>query len=271
MQLKVVGTELDYKHQVAKSFGHAVSIYNTCAQLQQECARDLVSALQQLQYQIPQGVILEIGCGTGFITQELIDRFSQHALEITDISPPMLEFCQRNLDISPTRSPSIAFRQLDGEVLQADPNSYAAIVSGFVVQWFEHPLISLQRMIATLKPGGMLLISFPTDQSFPEWRQMCTQLNLPFTANALPNPQQLSEQLTSDVVKCVWYEKQICTTYRNAIDFFKGLKLIGAGVNRLNQHLSFQQMKALIHHWNQQQPDAIEVHHHIAFFVAQRR
>lgn len=271
MQLKIVeGTESNYKNQVAQSFGHAVSIYNTCAKLQQECAKDLVSALQQLQYQIPQGVILEIGCGTGFITQELIDRFSHHALEITDISPQMLEFCQSNLDISPTRLQPIAFRQLDGEVLQ-ESDSYAAIVSGFVVQWFEHPLISLKRLIAALKPGGMLLISFPTDQSFPEWRQMCTQLNLPFTANALPNPQQLSEQLTSDFVKCVWCEKQICTTYRNAIDFFKGLKLIGAGVNRLNQHLSSQQMKTLIHHWNQQQPGRIEVHHHIAFFVAQRR
>jgi malonyl-CoA O-methyltransferase len=256
--------EADYKYQVAHRFGHAAPAYNRWASIQQDCAKILVSILKY-QLEIPTGKVLEIGCGTGFITQKLIEQFPDRSLEITDISPEMLEFCQHNVLIA-NQHRSLSFRQLDGEMINT-PSTYAAIVGGFVIQWFEQSLESLQRLVAALKPGGVLLVSFPTDRSFPEWKHVCQQTRIPFTANPLPNPDYLREQLTNDLVKCTWYEKEFCMVYENAIEFFKSFKLIGASLNRYNQTLSTGQMRQLIHHWNSSSPNGIRVHYSIAFLT----
>jgi malonyl-CoA O-methyltransferase len=270
MQIPSIAAQrLDYKHQVADHFGHAVSTYNYAAIVQQDCAKGLVKILQDYCDQIPPGVILEVGCGTGFITQELVNYFPDHPLEITDISLDMLEFCQRHLHFPSPCSQPISFQVMDGESLSVSSANYAAIASGFVIQWFEHPVKSLQKMTATLKPGGILVVSFPSDRSFPEWRQMCQQLDLPFTANILPNVQELCQQLVSNSIKCIEYEKKIVLRYKNAIAFFKSLKLIGAGLNRSNRALSPRQMKQLIRYWDQQHPDGIEIQYHIAFLIIQ--
>ncbi|NJN88800.1 MAG: methyltransferase, partial [Leptolyngbyaceae cyanobacterium SL_7_1] len=250
--------ETDYKYQVAQNFGNAAPAYNRWASIQQECAETLISILRH-QSKIPDGEILEIGCGTGFITQKLIEQFPDRHLEITDISPEMLEFCQRNLLIA-SQPRSLSFNQLDGETVNTEA-VYAAIVGGFVIQWFEQPLESLQRLVAALQPGGVLLVSFPSDRSFPEWKQACQQTSIPFTANPLPNPGYLSEQLTDSSVKCTWYEKEFCLVYRDAIEFFKSFKLIGASLNRYSQMLTARQMRQLIHHWNLSSPNEIQVHY----------
>ncbi len=264
----IPGSKADYKCRVTDSFGQAASTYNHYATVQQECAEDLIAILRSWHPQIPAGPILEIGCGTGLITQKLIHHFPDRPLEITDISESMLEICQRNVPVAPDRVPSLSFRQMDGENL-IEATNYAAIVSGFVVQWFEHPVESLQKIIATLKPGGILLVSFPTQDSFPEWKQICQQIGLPFTANALPDPEFLSAQLSQGSVNCTWHRKNVQTTYSQAIEFFKSLKLIGAGLSRSQQRLSAQQMRQLIRYWNQRNPDGINVQYHIAFLVVQ--
>lgn len=262
-------SDVDYKHQVAHSFGHATATYNSYATVQQQCAQTLMAIFQSLQDQLPEGGILELGCGTGLVTKALLDLEGDRPLTITDLSPQMLACCQQTLNLTPAQRQRICFQQMDGEAISSRCDPYAAIISGFVVQWFERPLQSLQALIAALKPRGILLASFPTHQSFPEWRQICEQRGLPFTANALPNPRVLTAQLIREGVTCVWHEQTICTTYDQAIAFLRSLKLIGAGPNRAAQTLSPMQMKQLIHAWDQQSPGKIQVHYQIAFLVVQ--
>ncbi|MDX2216790.1 MAG: methyltransferase domain-containing protein [Oculatellaceae cyanobacterium bins.114] len=263
-------TNTTYKDQVVTSFSHATSTYNTHAIVQQQCAQELISLLRSRQKQLPEGPVLEIGCGTGFVTQELIHHCGDRPLKITDISASMLEVCQQNLHLTTKQQQRISFQQMDGEAYNSDEAAYAIVVSNFVVQWFEQPIQSLQKLIAALKPSGLLLVTFPTHHSFPEWQQICKQINLPFTGNPLPNPHYLIQKLTQKSVNCVWYEKEISTVYTHAIDFFKSLKLIGAGLNRCHQKLSPIQMKQLIRHWDQQHPEGIQIHYHIAFLMIQQ-
>lgn len=266
-------TARDYKHQVAQTFGDAALTYDSFATVQQQCAQTLVSLLQTLQPPIPQGTILEVGCGTGFVTQKLISCFPQHSFDITDISSDMLMQCQQQLLKSTHEGRSLSFQQLDGEMLPINSATYAAIVSGFVVQWFETPAQSLQNWVAALQPGGALAVSFPTSDSFPEWRQICQQLGLPFTGNPLPHPTAINQSLQSlsPAIACQWYEAQIPVMYRDAMDFFKSFKRIGAGLNRSSQPRSPRQLRQIIEYWNQQSSDGICVHYHVAFLIVQRQ
>ena len=252
------------KTEIAIQFGRSSTHYHSQAALQKTCADRLLSLLDF--HTVPEGKILEIGCGTGFITQGLVDRFFNRSLEITDLSAQMLSFCQANLDVSELKK-SISFRQLDGENL--DEDTYALIVAGFVVQWFQNPADGIQQLLKHLQPDGLLLISFPSGDSFAEWQAICQQLSLPFTANPLPDP-QLLQQIKIDGDRLHVETESIGTKFSSAADFFRSLKAIGAGINTTGKQLSRSQMKQLIQAWDRQSSGAIEVHHHVVYGLMQR-
>lgn len=255
------------KERLAATFGKAAPCYEDCAIVQRHCAAELVSILRNTKPALPEGTILELGCGTGFVTRELVNAFPDRTLEITDLSAEMLTYCQAQ--ISPLRHPSIDFQRLDGETL-ATERQYAAIASGFVVQWFNDVERSLKRLSRALAPGGMLVASFPTSQSFPEWKQMCEAVNLPFTGNPMPEVDMLCEQLNRDDLTCSYQERWMSTTHNRAIDFFKDLKSIGAGMGRSPYTLSSKQFRQLIDTWDAQSCSSIRVSYHVAFLIIKR-
>jgi malonyl-CoA O-methyltransferase len=258
------------KLKIAQSFGQAAATYHTQAALQQDCAAKLLALLDG--WDVPAGEILEIGCGTGFLTQGLCDRFPCHPFQVTDLSAEMLHFCQKHLQIARDRVP-VSFWQLDGERLEPEQR-YSLIIANFVIQWFNQPVETLQLWLDCLKPNGILCLAFPTCHSFPEWRQQCEFLQIPFTANALPNPLTLKESLSNRCQNLSLQEEVFCTTHGGAIDFFRGLKAIGAGVNTRERSIAASELKRLIQHWDdsvkQNQDSILHAHHHVAFLLIQR-
>jgi malonyl-CoA O-methyltransferase len=273
--MKSVSTQPVFdKQQIAAQFGHAAATYQAQAQLQNQAGDRLLQLLDISPFEIPDGPILEIGCGTGFITQRLVQRFPWRSLHITDLSSDMLRFCQSQIRCSPAQQRLLSFQQLDAEDLDPlCPNtptaSYALIVGGFVIQWFQHPIQSLRALLARLKPGGVLLLSFPTCQSFAEWQQMCQQLDLPYTANQLPAP-DIMKYAMSDDDQAYFIDESFLTSYANVRDFFRSLTAIGAGHSQTGKQLSLSQMRRLVKNWEQQRPEKIEVHYYVRFTAIQR-
>jgi malonyl-CoA O-methyltransferase len=261
-------TKSSKKEKIADNFSKGVNNYFCHSQVQKKCAEKLLKMLQNHTYSLPNGSILEIGCGTGFVTQGLIKQFPNRFLDILDISPEMLKYCQKNLEISDLQREFIQFRTMDGEKIKADKNTYAAIVSSFTVQWFQDIVNSLNRLIKTIKPEGILLVAFPNDKSFPEWKNVCQELNLPFTRNQLPNTIDLVKKLPIQTTKTYVKEEKITMNYNNAADFFRSLKIIGAGLNLRQEKLSNSEMKQLINYWNNHcYPNNIEVTYDVTFLM----
>jgi malonyl-CoA O-methyltransferase len=253
------------KQRIARQFGQAASVYNTDAKLQYQGAQQLLDLIQNYQSAIPSGGILEIGCGTGFITQGLIQCFTDRSLDITDLSLEMLEFCRCNLIFPPEQRKRVSFYQLDAE--SNHTGQYASIVGGFIIQWFNHLYQTISHLVSQLHPGGILFLSFPGSKSFPEWREICEQLSLPFTANPLPELDSLLVKVADMRVLHIETENRV-THHTGAADFFRGLKAIGAGASQ--QQLSAGQMKRLIRAWDAQASGQIEVHHQIIYLALQR-
>lgn len=272
-------TDLD-KQKIADNFGHAAVAYHAQATLQKQSAAHLLNLAEPWLPHLPDGSILEVGCGTGFITQQLIQRFEGRSLTITDLSVAMLEFCQTHVQVPTSQRSLLSFQQLDGELLAAIPSQdarsrnamprYAMIISGFAIQWFKQPVETIHRWLNLLQPGGVLLVSVPTRDSFPEWRHTCQALNLPYTAHPLPQAERLMQPLASEHFTATWYTEMLPTTFISAADFFKSLKAIGASHSQTQTRLSLPQMKRLIRHWDAQNPAGVTVHHHVLFGIIQR-
>jgi malonyl-CoA O-methyltransferase len=253
------------KQKVARSFGQAASSYHDNAILQQNCAQQLLEILEPWVLDLPDGDVLEVGCGTGFLTQGLGDRFPDRSILATDIAAEMVQFSQSCL----APYDQISFQQMDGERITG---KYALIVSNFVIQWFAQPEVTLRCWLEHLEPNGLIALAFPAAGSFPEWQDLCDRLQIPFTANDLPDAQALIKALSAEAKILYCEEIMLTTTHRNASDFLRGLKAIGAGVTTSGKALSLAQMKKLVQTWdNRLKPsEACVVHYHVAFWVIQR-
>lgn len=261
--MSAITMSASYKHQVASSFGQAGLTYDAEAMVQKYCAEKLLRILMDLD--IPDGVILEIGCGTGFVTQGLIHSFPTHELEITDISVEMLEVCQKNL--APLLRKNLSFRQLDAEKLDPNDNRYSLIISNFVIQWFEDPIKGIHTLSRCLKPGGILLVSFPNQDSFPEWKTMCRNLHLTFTGNPLPDAKKLISYLTESKIDYRYQEQIILTHYKQSLSFFRSIKRIGAGLNYSKKTLSPAEFRQLIYQWDHLTQNQIQIQYHVSFLI----
>lgn len=255
---------------IAARFGNATSYYHKYAKTQKQCATFLIKFLETQQFQIPTGTILEIGCGTGFLTQEIVKRFPNWQFLITDLSPQMLQFCQKNLDITAQQRDYLVFQQLDGENMAELPGSYVLILSNFVIQWFNNPFKSLQQLYDRLQPGGVLAFSFPHQASFPEWKQICQELGLPYTANPLPELNSLISSFIPTAKNLTFSTEWMSEYCDDAYDFFRHLKSIGATVNRSQKQLSGNQLRKLIATWNQKTNDQVKISYHAAFIILQK-
>ena len=257
-----------YKQSVAQAFGSSACGYAAQASLQKDCAQTLMELLEIQHPALPSGRLLEIGCGTGFMTQKLIRKFPDRSLIVTDLAEEMLQFCRSHLEIPAAQKPLIQFQQQDGEAILS--GSYALIVSSFVIQWFQNPVQSLLNLVDALQPSGVLLISFPTAQSFPEWRQICQTLDLPFTANPLPDSQPIAAALAQVTQQHQVLTQEIPLHFSNAAEFLRSFKAIGANFSQTGKQLSTQQMRQLIRAWDQRSLNGITVHFQVCFGVFQR-
>lgn len=98
--------------------------------------------------------IIDMGCGTGELTQVLADRFSQSRVLGIDSSAEMLAKAPRQDNIS--------FLQQSVEEQLMLPEKWDAIVANASLQWVEDHALLFPRIIEKLQPGGQLAVQMPS-------------------------------------------------------------------------------------------------------------
>lgn len=253
------------KSEIA-NFSQAAEAYHQHATVQRQVAERLLASLKPWKEILPPGPILELGCGTGFTSQGLINLFPERPLIITDAAEGMLNACKKNIgDLD-----NVTFDLLDAESIPVEEETYAMTISSFVSQWFRHPGYTLGQWLEVTKPGGLLLAAFPGHESFPEWKQHAKTLGLPYTGNSLPDTEEMVVKLSSEITQVDYYEDTITQSFASAADFFRHLKKIGAGQQIEGRPLNAREMKMLIEHWDSQQDGDITVSWHVVFIAVKK-
>lgn len=264
---KLATLDDDIKQQISTSFGAAAPYYEEEAEVQREVAKRLINSLEPWRSILPSGPIIELGCGTGFVTEGLTELYSEKEIEVTDLSEQMVNFCRQKF----SDHSNLSFTVQDAEKPPSfEEPHYAMTISGFTPQWFKNPAQTLAHWLEITKPGGLLLVSFPGNDSFPEWKERCQELGLPFTGNQLPDVEEMVVKMSVGPSQVDFYEDTITRRYDSARDFFQELKKVGAGTQRSGRSLSPKELALLIDHWDSSTEGDIKVSYHVVFLAVKR-
>ena len=86
------------KEQVTQKFSASVQTYAEESFAQQHIARKMAQLLEEhVPFTTPKQVV-ELGCGTGYFSRQLIQLYGESPLILNDICPAMLSYCREHLD-----------------------------------------------------------------------------------------------------------------------------------------------------------------------------
>ncbi|MGQ9921169.1 MAG: methyltransferase [Desulfobacca sp.] len=151
------------KVRLQHNFGRQVARYDQYATVQRRLAADLVDDLCSTGEQF--GRILEIGCGTGYLTSLLRRAFPQARLTALDLAPAAVHIAQARL----AGASGIDWLVGDGE--KEVPGRFDLITSSAVFQWFSQPAQACRRYYQALTPGGVLAFATLGPLTFQELAQ----------------------------------------------------------------------------------------------------
>lgn len=237
-----------YKSRVRQAFSRHAGTYDLHAGIQVHAAEHSAQLLSMLKMKsaIPDGDILEVGCGTGLFSHKLLSQFHDRQITFSDISSEMLEACKLRLrSHAGIAKNDVEFRTLDAEELEG-AERYAVIASSFAIQWFFNPIDGITRLVRALKPGGVLLFSVPGDDSCPEWRAAAHKLQVPFTRNPMPHKDDLQKLAARNTMEFRLQDHIVEETFADSASMMRSMKELGAGTQRNNLQLSCMQLRRLL-------------------------
>jgi malonyl-CoA O-methyltransferase len=200
-----------FRGQIERAFSGADQ-YDRHARIQRLVAERLAERIAELP--LPASAhILEIGCGTGFLTEALIRHRIGSEWLVTDLSAEMVRRCRNRIGDAHGRR----FAVLDGEY--GEPGGrFDLVCSSLAMQWFDDQDAAFARMHGWLAPGGHCIVTTLGADSFAEWRAAHEVEGLePGTPRFLPAGQQAPQ----------WVDRYV-DHHDSALDFMRSLKAIGA-------------------------------------------
>lgn len=102
------------------------------------------------------GPFLELACGTGVLTRQLLARLPEDAsLTATDLNPPMLAEAQRRV----AEDPRLAWAQADMTALPFPDRGFGTVVCQFGFMFPPDKAAIFREARRMMRPGGTLLFS----------------------------------------------------------------------------------------------------------------
>ena len=138
---------------IADRFGSAFASYDKAATPQQRVVAEMIALLTEKAITPPHR-ILEIGCGTGLLTEQLATHYPEAELTLNDLVPQAEHWVSEKLP--PHRS--FAFITGDAETWEWG-EGYQLIASSSCIQWWKEPLAFVRKAYNALTPGGTLALS----------------------------------------------------------------------------------------------------------------
>lgn len=213
--------DLPLSIRVARRFGAAAEHYDEQALAQRWSAESLLEGLKV------EGTVLDVGCGTGWLTRQLVEYNPQAQAIALDIAAPMLA-------APALQHPRIACVQANAARLPVSAATMNLVVSNFALQWLESPSafsLELHRVLAT---GGQFALAIPVEGTLHELNQAWHTLDQHSHINRFFNSQQWLAALAESGLFIHNYRQQaFYQYYPNVMALLKGLKAIGA--NELQQ------------------------------------
>jgi SAM-dependent methyltransferase len=93
--------------------------------------------------------VLDVGCGPGGLTRELVERVGAENVAAIDPSPPFVEAARE-------RNPGVDVREAGAEDLPFEDDAFDAALASLVVAFMQDASTGIAEMSRVTKPGGIV-------------------------------------------------------------------------------------------------------------------
>ena len=206
-----------------KHFEKAAENYDAAAVLQREIAKRMGERLDYIKLQ-PKAV-LDAGCGTGFITKDLLKRYPKSQVIALDLALNMMRKTKQQG--SWLRKPKLICG--DADQLPLKPESIDLIVSNFMIQWSNDLTQTFAGFHGVLAPNGLLLFSTFGPDTLKEMRESWASIDAtPHTSDFIDMHEIGDALLKAGFINPVTDMELITMTYSSVRQLMKDIKQIGA-------------------------------------------
>lgn len=169
--------------------------------------------------------ILELGCGTGFLTRELSTWVPESQILATDVSPQMVAVAERKL--SGMRNLSFMTLDFNESSSLKQLGEFDLIVSGMAFQWANSLDRLLQALKSPLKQTGKVFFSLPTQGTFRVLHHAFQLENAPYPGLIPPSIESVRATLRNHFARFVTEEHSYHEEFTSLSEFLHELQKMG--------------------------------------------
>ena len=210
------------KNKIRESFASAADTYDGFAVLQRQVGLDLIAMFE---ISIAGQSVMDLGCGTGFIMQELMAADAVQKMLAVDIAYSMLQTSRSKLKCFNT----VQYICADAEKLPLVDDSLDTIVSNLALQWCQDLAATFKGFKQVLRNEGQLFFSTFGAKTLQELKHSWAKVDSYSHVNEFSSSDQLRHGLSQASFKNIQIQ-QCCykLNYPSVMALMKELKGIGA-------------------------------------------
>ena len=246
-----------WNKKINNNFNNAAHSYSNYSLVQKYFANKLVNIIKELEPQI--GKWFDLGAGTGYLADLLEKNFMNIKVKRIDFSPNMLKENKKNSqtilwDLNDDLPPSI--------------NNASLIISSFCFHWLNEPEKKLRKWYERLLPGGLLIVLFPNNKSFPEWKDTCKRNDIEYSGIALPCTNSLQRFVKENEIFLI-KEFNYRETFPNIYKLFKSITNVGAQTTQ-KRRKTVSELKLMQEKWPKDQDAKVNLTWAISILILKK-
>jgi malonyl-CoA O-methyltransferase len=207
------------KRRIARSFGDAAVTYDHYAHIQRRVAADLREFCPHFAKGSP---VLDLGCGTGYMAEGLLQSDEKPNLLLADLAPPMVKIAREKL-------PALSGLVADAEALPLADESLAGVVSSLALQWCHDLSVVAQEAYRVLQAGGELAFSTLGPDTLQELKKAWQCIDAYTHVNSFHSPEAVRAALENAGFTAIEQQRYpLVAQYDQLMPLLRELKGIGA-------------------------------------------
>ena len=235
-----------WNETVKNNFNNASANYLDFSNIQRHFAEKIVSLLKGLNIQ--EGEWIDLGSGTGLLADEIEKEFSKKEMTRIDFSKKMLLQNKES-------SKKILWDLNNG--LPLSITNCPLMTSNFCVHWLDNPEKIIREWFDKLRCGGYLILSYPTINSFPEWKQTCIKTNIEYSGLTFPISKDIIKSFNADEIlfsnKYLYVEK-----FPDMFKLLKSIVNVGAQSTKCKRKTVYE-LKEMQKFWPKEETNSVNL------------
>ena len=227
----------NWNEKIKNNFNYAASQYLKYSNIQKFFASKIVHLIKELNPN-NKGEWIDLGSGPGLLADEIEKEFCTQKVS-------RIDFCREMLLENKLSSKKILW-DLNNE-LPNEIKNCSLITSNFCIHWLNNPEKIIKNWFSKLVSGGFLIISYPTKDSFPEWKDTCRKIDIEYSGLSFLCSKELLKDFKSDEI---YYSEKFnyLENFKDVYKLFRSIINIGAQSTKFKRK-TVRELKEIQNFW----------------------